>query len=78
MAMTAPVTVEPQIGRGENMAQAKRWKVHFVMPAEYSMATLPKPNNPAVSLREVPGQRQAVLVFSGFASEPRVQERRMN
>ena len=73
--MTAPVTVEPQIGNGENMAQAKRWKVHFVMPAEYSMAALPKPKNPAVSLREVPGKFQAVLVFSGFTSESRVQEK---
>lgn len=75
IAMTAPVTVEPQVGSGEKMVQAKRWKVHFVMPAEYTMATLPKPKNPAVSLREVPGKRQAVLVFSGFAAESRVQEK---
>lgn len=75
IAMTAPVTVEPQSGGGGKMTQAKRWKVHFVMPAEYSMATLPKPKNPAVSLREVPGKLQAVLVFSGLAWESTVQEK---
>ncbi len=75
IAMTAPVTVEPQIGNASKIAQAKRWKIHFVMPAEYSMATLPKPKNPAVSLREVPKKLMAVLQFSGFTSESRVQEK---
>lgn len=75
IAMTAPVTIEPQIEKTEKIAQTKRWKVHFVMPAEYSMATLPKPKNPAVSLHEVPEKLQAVLVFSGFASEALVQEK---
>ena len=75
IAMTAPVTVEPQTANSGKMSQAQRWKVHFVMPAEYSMAALPKPKNPAVSLREVPGKFQAVLVFSGFTSESRVQEK---
>lgn len=75
IAMTAPVTVEPQVGNAEKMAQAKRWKVHFVMPAEYTIETLPKPKNPLVSLREVSGKLQAVLVFAGFASESRVQEK---
>jgi hypothetical protein len=39
------------------------------------MATLPKPRNPAVTLREVPGKCYAVLVFSGFAREEKAQQK---
>ena len=39
------------------------------------MLTLPKPLNPAVVLREVPGKRHAVLVFSGFAGEEKAQQK---
>ncbi len=60
ISMTAPVTTE-KIG--------ERWRVHFVMPSKYTLANLPKPVNPAVQLREVAGNRVAVLRFSGFSSE---------
>lgn len=69
IAMTVPVLAEPQ-ATGMN---ATRWRIHFVMPSQYSLATLPKPVNPAVKLRAVPGQRFAVLVFSGFAGADKVQ-----
>jgi hypothetical protein len=75
IAMTAPVSIEPQVGTGGGMMQAKRWRVQFTMPSQYSMATLPKPRNPAVTLREVPGKRYAVLVFSGLSGEEKVQEK---
>ena len=75
IAMTAPVGIEP-LGISEGgMMQGKRWRVQFTMPGEYSMATLPKPRNPAVNLRAVPGKRYAVLVFSGFAGEDKVQQK---
>ena len=45
------------------------------MPGGYTMLTLPKPLNPAVVLREVPGKRYAVLVFSGFAGEEKAQQK---
>ncbi len=48
--------------------------MHFVMPAKYTMATLPVPEDPSVTLREVPAQRVAVRTFSGFVTESRVQE----
>mgnify|MGYP001225654584 CR=1 FL=1 len=63
IAMTAPVTLEQQ---------GNRWRVHFVMPSQYTLADLPKPNNPAVTLREIPGRKVAVLRFSGFAGEDKV------
>jgi hypothetical protein len=67
IAMTAPVTVEPQSLVASKAMDANRWRIHFVMPKQYSMASLPRPNNPLVILREVPSKRYAVLPFSGFA-----------
>lgn len=59
IAMTAPVTQE---------AAGESWKIRFVMPAAYTMASLPKPNNQAVKLREIEGKRFAVIRFSGMGS----------
>ena len=60
IAMTAPVT---QQGDG------KSWRVRFIMPSKYTMETLPKPNNPAVELKEIPGKRFAVIRFSGMGGK---------
>jgi hypothetical protein len=68
IAMTAPVT---QQGDGE------AWRVRFVMPANYTMETLPKPRNPAVELKKIEGKRFAVIRFSGMAGEPSL-ERHMD
>jgi hypothetical protein len=60
IAMTAPVT---QQGDG------KSWRVRFIMPSKYTLETLPKPNNAAVELKEVPGKRFAVIRFSGMGGK---------
>ncbi|SFK60792.1 SOUL family heme-binding protein [Methylocapsa palsarum] len=60
IAMTAPVT---QHGDGDN------WRVRFVMPSHYTLASLPTPNNPAVKLKEFGGRRFAVIRFSGLARD---------
>jgi hypothetical protein len=73
IAMTAPVAMEPAPGAA-GLAGAQRWRVHFVMPSQYSMATLPTPNNAAVTLREVPAKRVAVATYSGFNTDSRIQE----
>jgi DNA gyrase inhibitor GyrI len=89
VAMTAPVTIEPQRQSGAiamtvpvalqassgavGLAGAQRWRVHFVMPRHYTLATLPEPNNKAVTLREVPVMDVAVARYSGFNSESRIQ-----
>jgi hypothetical protein len=81
ISMTAPVTMEPlpEAGRithePQAMQGAKRWRVHFVMPSHYTLATLPKPNNPAVQLREVPSKTWAVLGYTGFNTETTIQQR---
>jgi SOUL heme-binding protein len=66
LSMTAPVTLEQQGGR---------WRVQFVMPSQYKLSDLPKPNNASVTLREVPGRKVAALRFSGFAGEEKVAEK---
>jgi len=71
IAMTAPVVAVPE--GGQHLEGANRWRVQFVMPSKYTLATLPHPNNPAVVLREIPGHRTAVVRFSGFMSEPKVE-----
>ena len=74
IAMTAPVTVQPQDPKQDASLQSvSQWRVHFVMPAQYTMATLPKPLDASVNLREVPGQRYAVRRFSNFAGVQKVQ-----
>jgi hypothetical protein len=56
IAMTAPVAQE-QAG-GSQMIQ-------FFMPKEYTLDSLPVPNDPAVHLAAVPAQTMAVLRFAG-------------
>jgi DNA gyrase inhibitor GyrI len=45
------------------------------MPSEYTLASLPKPLDPRVKIREVPAEKRAVITFSGFYNEEKVQEK---
>jgi DNA gyrase inhibitor GyrI len=74
VAMTAPVTQQPseKIAMTAPVTQqgiGNIWQVRFVMPARYTMDTLPNPKNPTVKLKEVEGKRFAVIRFSGMAGE---------
>lgn len=73
--MTAPVTIEPVQVSSEKMSTANRWRIHFVMPSSYTLASLPKPSNNKVVIREVPGATYAVLTYSGFNFLSNVQTR---
>ena len=74
IAMTAPVVVEPLApSSGPDFKSAPEWRVQFVMPGQYSLGTLPRPNNPAVELRQAPARTAAVLTYSGFNGEAKVQ-----
>lgn len=64
IAMTAPVIQEP--------AGTSRWIVRFVMPEEFTLNTLPKPNDDRVELTERPAMTMAVQRFSGFNTEARL------
>lgn len=41
------------------------WAVSFMMPASYSLDTLPEPKDPSIVLRQVPAQQIAALRYSG-------------
>lgn len=59
IAMTAPVT---------QRASGSDWVVRFTMPSEYTLGTLPRPDDRRITLRDEPGQRMAVIRFSGIAN----------
>jgi hypothetical protein len=75
IAMTAPVaqsSASPtKIAMTAPVAQshsAQGWTIRFYMPAQYTLETLPVPNNPHVHLVTVPAADYAVLRFSGSRS----------
>lgn len=63
IAMTTPVV---QAGAGQE------WTVSFMMPRDFTLQTLPTPDNPAIRFVTVPASRQVVLRFSGWATAARV------
>jgi len=63
IAMTAPVQQQPS-----NDA----WKVSFVMPSEYSMDNLPKPNNQQVKLKEIREKQCVAIRFPGANSNKNI------
>ena len=73
LEMTAPVTQTPvTLPMTVPVTQSRTdggFCVRFVMPAGYTLATLPVPNDPHVKLRDVPAQRVAVLRYSGRWTE---------
>jgi len=66
IAMTAPV-LQSQTGG--------TWQVRFVMPSQYTMETLPTPNDSRVQLVAVPSAKVAAVRFSGLASPKDVQRK---
>ena len=84
IAMTAPVTIEDQAAKSAKIAMtapvgiesnAGQWIVSFVMPAEYTMETIPKPINTQVQLRQIPAIKKAVISFSGFYNSQKVADK---
>jgi effector-binding domain-containing protein len=77
VAMTAPVTQEPasqEIAMTAPVTQQRegdRYRVSFVMPAEYTLDSLPEPTDPRVQLRAEPARTMATIRYSGFWSRGR-------
>lgn len=59
IAMTTPVSAAPADGG---------WTVAFTMPAQWTLDTLPVPDDDRIALVEAPGRTAAVRTFSGKAS----------
>ena len=76
IAMTAPVLQQPvrddqPIAMTSPVLQQEtgsdQWRMRFVMPAKYSLATLP-PAPDDITLTEVPRRRVAAITFNGAGS----------
>ena len=65
IAMTAPVTQEKSQGQ---------WRITFLMPAEYTLETLPRPLDGLVQLKEEPGYLMAAIRYSGTWSQKRFEK----
>ncbi len=71
IAMTAPVSQTPasqKIAMTSPVGQRKSdqgWAVSFMMPASFTMDTIPLPADPTVALREIPAHRAAAIRYSG-------------
>ncbi len=72
IAMTAPVTQQPAsqtIAMTSPVSQSRRpdgaWVIRFFMPAEWTLDTLPTPNDAAVKSVAVESETFAVLRFRG-------------
>jgi len=75
VAMTSPVSQEvasEKIKMTTPVSQERdqdSWAVSFMMPASFTLETIPIPEDPRVQIREVPARRVAVIRYSGFWSE---------
>lgn len=82
IAMTAPVTQQPKSEKIAMTAPVTQqaaegsYAVSFVMPAKYTLDTLPQPTDPAVIVRQVPGYRAAVIRYSGGWSQKNYQAKK--
>ena len=65
ITMTAPVTVEPS---------QNGWRMHFVMPSDESLDSLPKPTHPEIGLRHIAAHAVAAVRFSGWTTESSIRE----
>lgn len=65
IAMTAPVM---------QSADPSGWIIRFIMPASYTLETLPMPNDPKVRLMPLPPKRVAVVRFSGLVDDNDIEQ----
>ena len=68
IAMTAPVTQAATASEDE-------WTVTFVMPARHALASLPKPVNSKIVLRQIRESKRAVVQFGGVADDRLIDEK---
>lgn len=66
--MTVPVI--------ESLASSGKRIIAFTMPSKYTLDTLPKPSNANIWFRTVEKSRRAVLQYSWYATEARVDQKK--
>ena len=79
--MTAPVSQEadsvkiPMTASVNQERAGEKWRIAFLMPAQYALETLPEPLDSRVELRKVPERLMAALKYSGTWSKSRYGEK---
>jgi len=68
IAMTTPVL--------ESVASTSERTIAFILPSKYTLETLPQPNNPAITITEVPGRTIAALTFTWYPTGRRVEAKK--
>ena len=63
IAMTSPVAMS----LGDSMTMM------FMVPAEYSLETLPKPNESRINFQQVPAKTVAAISFGGWSNDEKIQ-----
>ena len=67
--MTAPVAQSKSIDMTAPVSQTRngndQFRIRFFMPANYTLETLPRPNDQAIEIVTVPSETIAVLRYSG-------------
>jgi SOUL heme-binding protein len=83
IAMTSPVLETSQSEKISmttpvlsNETSENERTIAFVLPSAYTLESLPVPNNPKVTLREVPAHRVAALSFTWYATPKRVEAKK--
>lgn len=78
VAMTTPVTQSEKIAMTTPVTQTGSdagWTVQFMMPAQYTLETLPKPDDARIRLVTTPARRMVVLTFPGVATTSGLESR---
>ena len=80
VAMTSPVTQRQGTGIAMTSPVSQTgadgvWAVTFMMPAQYTVETLPVPDNDAIRFYEAAPERHVVLTFSGWTRDAVLQSR---
>ncbi len=65
IAMTSPVHMD---------INEKESSMSFVMPSNYDVKSLPKPNDAKVEIHQTPGEYAAVIEFGGFANDASIRK----
>ena len=63
IAMTSPVAMS----LGDSMTMM------FMVPAEYSLETLPKPNESRINFQQVPAKTVAAISFGGWSNDEKIE-----
>lgn len=79
IAMTAPVSTSADTSQSiamtapvSTVAQEQGYTISFMMPAKWTLDTLPVPDDARIELLEVPGYTAAVRTFSGKVNPDKI------